>query len=43
MWFVDSGSPWFLRGAPYDHGNDSGVFVFFLGSSRASESVSFRV
>ena len=42
-WFVDSSSPWFIRGAARDDGLDAGIFAFDPTFGLAHNVVSFRV
>ena len=41
--FVDSSSPWFLRGGSYDHGVLAGQFNFDRDTGGASAGIGFRL
>ena len=41
--FVDSSSPWFLRGGDYNYGSGAGAFYFSFNDGRVGSSVSFRL
>ena len=42
-WFLDSISPWFLRGGIYDEGTGAGLFNFGSGDGFSHSWISFRL